>query len=125
MNTRQIFLCVASCGLLPIALSYGVCPRAAMDFLYDIALVNTNGVHIFRAVMGLYMAFICLWVGGVLKAELRQPALYSLVFFMGGLATGRLLSLIVDGMPHVLLFVYMLLEFAFGAVGYRLLSQPD
>ncbi len=56
---------------------------------------------------------------------LRQPALYSLVVFMLGLAAGRALSLVVDGMAHWLLVGYLLVEIAFGIIGWRLLKQPD
>ena len=40
---------------------------------------------------------------------------------MLGLASGRVLSLVVDGMPHPLLIAYMLLEFGFGAIGVMLI----
>jgi hypothetical protein len=35
------------------------------------------------------------------------PALWSLVVFMFGLAAGRAASLVVDGFPHPLRFVYL------------------
>ncbi|MFB3132280.1 MAG: DUF4345 family protein [Rhodothermales bacterium] len=42
---------------------------------------------------------------------------------MTGLALGRLLSLLVDGIPSLLLIIYLLLEVSFAAIGVYLLRQ--
>jgi hypothetical protein len=42
------------------------------------------------------------------------PALVSCAVFMLGLAAGRILSFILDGMPHWLLVVYAILEIVLG-----------
>lgn len=121
MNARQKFLLIAAAGLIPIALSYGVVPQATLKFLFDISIDGTNGIHIFRAIMGLYFALIIFWILGARSAKLTRPALFSLTVFMLGLAGGRTLSLIIDGMPHWLLFVYLILEILFGVVGLLML----
>ena len=43
---------------------------------------------------------------------------------MFGLAAGRIMSLVLDGMPHWLLFAYLVVEVAFGAIGWKLLQGP-
>ena len=121
MNARQKFLLIAAAGLIPIALSYGVVPQATLKFLFDISIDGTNGTHIFRAIMGLYFALIIFWILGARSAKLTRPALFSLIVFMLGLAGGRTLSLLIDGMPHWLLFVYLILEILFGVVGLLML----
>ena len=123
MNIAQLFLVAAAVGLTPIALSYGVNPQASLKFFFNITVQGVNQAHIFRAVMGLYGAFIVFWVLGARNKTLTRPALYSLVAFMLGLALGRALSLVVDGMPHWLLFLYMVLELLFSAVGIIMLQQ--
>lgn len=125
MNMRQGFLLFTAVGLVPIALSYGVDPGLSLGKLFDVSVSNVNGVHMFRAIMGLYLAMVAFWVAGAFRVTLRQPALYSLVVFMLGLAAGRALSLVVDGMAHWLLVGYLLVEIAFGIIGWRLLKQPD
>jgi membrane protein implicated in regulation of membrane protease activity len=65
------------------------------------------------------------WIIGALRIQLRQAALLSLVVFMLGLAIGRVISLLVDGMPNWLLVVYMVVEFISAFIGWRLLKQPD
>lgn len=58
MNTQKKFLLAASIGLFPIALSYGVDPGQSLSALFE----NTaNETQIFRAVMGLYLAFVAFW----------------------------------------------------------------
>ena len=121
MNARQKFLLIAAAGLIPIALSYGVVPQATLKFLFDISIDGTNGIHIFRAIMGLYFALIIFWILGARSAKLTRPALFSLTVFMLGLAGGRTLSFLIDGMPHWLLFVYLILEILFGVVGLLML----
>ena len=125
MNIRQKFLLVAAIGLLPIALSYGLIPQKSLSFLFDISVSDPNGIHIFRAVMGLYLALIMFWLIGVFIVQIRQAALYSLIVFMFGLAAGRILSLIIDGMPHWLLVVYLVLELGFGVLGILFIKKSD
>ncbi|ARN74252.1 DUF4345 domain-containing protein [Oceanicoccus sagamiensis] len=123
MKKERIFLFLATLGLLPIALSYGASPQTSMDYLFAIDASSVNSTHIFRAVMGLYLALALFWFIGAQREALTLPALWSLTVFMLGLAAGRVLSLIIDGMPHPLLMVYLLLEIGFGVVGYILISR--
>ena len=125
MNIRQIFLLITAAGLIPIALSYGIMPGKSLVYLFDMDIQGTNGVHIFRAIMGLYLALSLFWIAGAFNIRLRQAALYSLILFMYGLAAGRMLSLVLDGIPHWLLIVYLLLELVFGAIGTLLLKIQD
>ncbi|ARD20902.1 DUF4345 domain-containing protein [Shewanella japonica] len=125
MKTPQIFLLVAAAGLTPIALSYGFSPSTSLSFLFNIDANPVNVAHIFRAVMGLYLALVLFWIAGAFKEGLQLPALYSLVVFMMGLGLGRLLSIIVDGMPHWLLVVYMLLEAGFAVVGILMIKKSQ
>ena len=125
MNLRQLFLLSTAIGLVPIALSYGLAPQQSLGELFGLKIDSVNGLHIFRAITGLYLALVVFWVVGALRASLRQAALLSLVVFMLGLAAGRLASLLLDGVPDRLLLVYLLLELGIGVVGLLLLKRPD
>lgn len=118
-NTRA-FLLFCTIGLVPIALSYGAMPSVSMDMLFGITVDNDNLVHILRAVMGLYLGMAVIWVVGAFKVTLTGPALVSCAVFMLGLAFGRVLSFVLDGLPHWLLIVYALLEFVLGAIAIYL-----
>ncbi|UIJ38997.1 DUF4345 domain-containing protein [Desulfobaculum bizertense] len=123
MDNTSKFLILAAAGLTPIALSYGLIPSVSLGWLFGISIENINGRHIFRAIMGLYLALSALWLLGAFIKRLQQHALVSLIVFMFGLAAGRLLSISIDGFPHWLLFLYTLLEIAFGSVGLWLYLQ--
>jgi len=125
VNRQQGFLLFTAVGLTPIALSYGAAPSSSLPYLFGIEVDTVNLSHILRAVMGLYLALVCFWIAGALRQELTVPALWSLVVFMFGLAAGRIMSLVLDGMPHWLLFAYLLAELAFGAIGLRMLKTAE
>ena len=120
---QKALLLLVAIGLIPIALSYGLIPEKSLSYLFEISVSEINLSHIFRAVMGLYLALIVFWFIGAFKTQLRQPALYSLVVFMFGLAAGRILSLILDGVPNWLLLVYLALELTFGILGLLLVKK--
>ena len=120
MSKESIFLMVAAVGLMPIALAYGLVPATTVPMLYGVEIDSINLTHIFRAVMGLYLAMIVFWILGATRESLRFSALCSMVVFMGGLAVGRLLSLFFDGIPGTLLVIYLLLELGFALVAFKL-----
>ncbi|CAA0121127.1 Uncharacterised protein [Halioglobus japonicus] len=120
MSKESIFLLIAAAGLTPIALAYGLVPAVTAPMLYDVDIDSINIAHIFRAVMGLYLAMVVFWILGATREPLRFAALCSVVVFMAGLALGRVVSLVVDGMPGVLLVIYLLLEIGFAFVALKL-----
>lgn len=122
MTAQQAFLLIAAAGLTPIALSYGAVPGTSLPYLFGLTVDGVNVTHIFRAIMGLYLALVVYWIVGAFNDDLTAPALWSLVVFMLGLAAGRAVSLLLDGIPHWLLIGYLLAEIAFGIVGLRLLN---
>ncbi|WDE96223.1 DUF4345 domain-containing protein [Lentisphaera profundi] len=125
MKFAKIFLIAACLGLVPIALGYGLMPVKTMKMMFGLEVAAPNGVHIFRAIMGLYLALVVFWSMGVKNEKFTRPAVYSLIVFMFGLAAGRALSLLVDGVPHWLLTAYMILEIGFGVVGLQVLKAMD
>lgn len=125
MNSRQIFLAIAAIGLVPIALSYGFVPEKSLPWLYDIVAGQTQSLHFFRAVMGLYLGFALFWLLGALRPWLTFTALISLVIFTTGLAAGRAVSFMMDGLPHGLLLMYFFGELLLAALGMHFLLKPE
>ena len=120
MTRESIFLILAAVGLVPVAFSYGVMPQESMAYLFGVDASSVNSSHIFRAVMGLYLAMVIFWIAGARLPSLTLPALWSLAVFMLGLAAGRAMSIVIDGMPHPLLLVYLLLELVIGLIALYL-----
>ena len=123
MNKKSFFLIFVASGVFLISLSYGIVPNITLSYLYGIEVDSVNLSNIFRAVMGLYIGFAIFWITGAFNDSLKIPALWSLIIFMVGLASGRFLSLIIDGVPHPLFIVWMLLEIIFGVLGYKYIKN--
>ncbi len=120
---QKLFLLLAATFLIPVALCYGLAPQKTLTPYLGIAIDNTNLTHVLRAVMGLYLGQIVFWYLGAFYIKLRRAALYSLIVFMFGLAGGRLLSLLLDGIPHWILIASLVIEFGAGCIGYVLLKK--
>ena len=119
----RVFLIFCAVGLVPIALGYGANPTESLGAMFDITVDTINLTHIMRAIMGLYLGMVVIWVWGAFDKRLTTPALVSCAVFMLGLAAGRILSLILDGMPHWLLVVYAGLEVVLGILAAALYRQ--
>jgi hypothetical protein len=119
-TTTRAFLIFCAVGLVPIALGYGAKPSTSLDTLFGITVDTINLTHIMRAVMGLYFGMVAIWVWGAFNKQMTAPALVSCAVFMLGLAAGRILSFILDGLPHWLLIVYAVLEIVLGLIAITL-----
>lgn len=100
----------------------GICHRSHTGRAF-LSIELPNETHIFRGVMGLYLALVTLWILGAMNENYERAAILSEVFFMSGLAVGRFLSLLVDGWPHWLLVNYLVLEAILAVAGIMLLKQ--
>ena len=125
MNPAKLFLLIAALGLTPIALAYGLMPELTVPMLYGIEINSVNTSHVFRAVMGLYLAMVVFWLIGFRRESLRRPALLSVLVFMVGLAAGRAVSLLLDGVPSGIFILYLLLEMGFALVAIALIRKPS
>ena len=119
----RFYLLFSAAGLVVIALSYGVAPAEILPKLLDVTVDGTDLTHIFRAIMGLYMGMIVLWVLGAFQANLTGAAVIAEIVFMIGLFLGRVLSIIVDGVPSILLVLYAILEITMGLWGVLVLKK--
>ncbi len=121
---KRAFLIFCAVGLVPIALGYGAVPSTSLHVLFGITVDTTNLTHIMRAVMGLYLGMVVLWLWGAFSSSMEGPALVACAIFMLGLAAGRILSFVLDGLPHWLLIVYAGLEVVLGLIALALYRGP-
>ena len=92
---NKIHLIISVLIVIPVSFVYGFNP----DSQFDIHLNTIDELNFFKAIMGLYIGFSILWISGIFKASYLKLALVSNIIFMLGLGFGRLLSLILDGIP--------------------------
>ena len=113
----RFYLIFSAAGLFWVALSYGVAPATFLPKILDVSIEGTDLSHASRAIMGLYLGLIVLWILGAFRPNFTRAAVISEVFFMMGLASGRVLSIVVDGVPSILLIGYTVAEILLGLWG--------
>jgi Domain of unknown function (DUF4345) len=119
----RLFLLVIAGILVPPALSYGIDPAAVLPKTMTIAVDGTDQTELLRAVMGLYLGMSTFCAIAAFKPEWRHVAVIWAVFFLYSIAAGRILSLIVDGVPSPILLFYMAVELTGGTVGLYVLAR--
>ncbi len=122
---QKLFLISVAIILLPIGLSYGLIPDITLSFLFDIQEINLNLLNMLRSVMGFYTALSIFWVIGAINIRYREAALVSLIVFMLGVASGRTINILFDGIPHWLLVFYTISEFMIGFIGLWLVKMES
>ena len=121
----RFYLLVSAGGLFLAALSYGLAPKLVLPIALDVTVDGTDMTHIFRTIMGLYLGMVVLWVLGAFRESFTRSAVIAVIFFMLGLASGRLLSVAVDGPPSPLLLGYTAVEVAIGVWGIFVLRKLE
>ena len=116
---KNLHLSTSIIFIIPIALIYGLYPNAILSKLFDIKVETINLTNIFRAIMGLYLATSTIWFIGIIKPKFWTIATLTNIVFMGGLAFGRLLSLVLDGLPSLYFLAGLFLELSFAFWGIK------
>lgn len=91
----KIHLIISVLVVVPVAFVYAFYP----DFQFELFPKTIDEHNFYKAVMGLYLGFSALWVWGILHSKYLKTALVTNCIFMLGLGSGRLLSLVLDGIP--------------------------
>ena len=86
--------------IIVVALMYGGNPGKILPLIFDFEVENVALKNIFRAIMGLYLAFGIFWIIGAFKKNYWEIATLTNVLFMGGLAFGRVVSFVFDGVSN-------------------------
>lgn len=118
---NKVHLIISICIVIPVAFVYGFNPGLS----FDMFLETTDEHNFYKAVMGLYLGFSILWILGVLKSTYLKIAIITNIIFMLGLGLGRVLSLIIDGIPTIGYVFGTLAELFLGIYGVWVLKQND
>jgi hypothetical protein len=92
-------LILSTAILIPVALGYGIAPKMVLPLLLNIRIETIDMLNICRAIMVLYLALSILFLMGIYNKKYWFTATITNIFLMGGLALGRILSLVLDGIP--------------------------
>lgn len=123
---KNLHLALSTGAILIVGVTYGLYPNTFLPLFFDFHVETTDLNHVFRAMMGSYIALGLYWTYSLYFQNHWRAATYSSVFFMGGLAIGRLWSIAVDGIPSIAFTVGTILEIIFVIWGcYNLKAYPE
>jgi hypothetical protein len=110
VKPSNLHLTISILIVVTIAFVYGFKP----DLWFDVKVLTIDEFNIYKAIMGIYIAFSVLWFIGIIKEYYWQAATISNFLFMLGLAFGRIISLILDGIPSTLFLLGTIGELTLG-----------
>ncbi len=110
MKLKNLHLIISSVIVISVAFIYGFQP----NLLFDVTINSTDEANIFKAIMGLYLAFASLWIVAIFKNGYWEIATISNIIFMLGLGLGRIVSLILDGKPSTIFVIGLVGELILG-----------
>ena len=125
MQIKKAFLIFSFVAVAIFGLLYGISPRWYAATFLGITDLSPNWAHILRALAGLYLALAAFWLYAAFNDKYGDAGILTAILFAGGLAAGRLVSLIVDGQPAPVLLLYLAAELGVVLVGYWIFRLPD
>lgn len=117
--TQKIHLIISISVVVPVSFLYAFFP----DLLFELFPKTIDEFNVYKAIMGLYVAFSILWILGIYNSSLLKTALITNMLFMLGLGFGRLFSMIVDGIPTYNYVFGMVAELVLGAYSFWVLKR--
>ena len=114
---KNLHLILSAIIITIVALAYGLLPNTVLSKLFSFTVQSTDLKQVFRAAMGLYLGMALLWVIGIFKPVFWRTATIANIFFMGGLAAGRIFGLLTDGIPSIYFSIDLVLELIFAIWG--------
>lgn len=111
---NNLHLLISSLIIISIGLIYGFSP----NLLFEVNLNSIDEHNIFKAIMGLYIAFGLLFILGIFDAKFWKSATIANGFLMYGLASGRIISLFLEGIPSAIFCIGIIGEMILGTFAF-------
>jgi hypothetical protein len=122
-DIKNLHLAISTMIIVVVSLTYGMVPTTTLPLLFDFKVESTDLKQVFRATMGLYIGMSALWLTGIARPLFWRTATISNIFFMMGLAVGRLISLFIDGFHSKIFLAGLALEATLAFWGLRNLNK--
>lgn len=119
MKLKNLHLIISSIIVFPGAIIYGF----QSNLLFNAPINTMDQATIFKAIMGLYLAFASLWILGIFKKEFYITATITNILFMLGLGFGRIISIVFDGIPSTIFILGTFGELVLGFYGWYQLKK--
>ena len=112
-KVKNLHLGLTSLTVIGVGLTYGIYPNKILPFFFDFEVESIDLNNVFRAIMGLYLSLGSYWIFGIFKPVHWKSATLISTIFMGGLAFGRITSILLDGIPSIPFSIGTVLEILF------------
>ncbi|MBO0589831.1 DUF4345 domain-containing protein [Cellulophaga sp. E16_2] len=109
---KNLQLTLSAFVVISVSFVYGGNPSVFLPYVFGFDVIDIDLKNILRAIMGLYLAIGGFWVYGICNKNYWESATLINILFMGGLAFGRLVSTLLDGISPQFM-VGLILEFMF------------
>lgn len=119
---KNIQLGASASIVIIVGLIYGLYPSKILPLVFGFEVEDLELKNIFRAIMGLYLGLGTYWIIGIVKPHHWRAATLTNVIFMGGLAFGRIISTIFDGIS-IQYTIGLILELIFMVWGINSLKK--
>ncbi len=108
----------AGAMMLVVGALHLIAPQMMME-APAIELSSTNHYHVIRAAYGgAYLGIAMLFLLGLVNGRLRASSLLAVTVLFAGFAFGRLVSIVVDGLPVALYLGVLAFELVFAALAF-------
>ncbi len=117
--TNNLHLIISSAIVISAAFVYGFSPNLFLK-------VDTNTIdeaNILKAIFGLYLAFASLWILGIFNQNFWKTATICNMLFMFGLGFGRIISVILDGIPSTIFVIGTFGELVLGFYAFYIFNK--
>jgi len=123
MRLTQLFLLLSGIGFILIGVNTFRDPVAVMAGV-ELGVQSISALNEVRANYGgMQMGIGLLLISAALMTWLTRPALLALSLVTGGLVVGRLISVMIDGMPNSTVQALLGLEFFTTVIAIFLFTQ--
>ena len=117
----KIHLVISIIVVVPAAFIYAF----FSDYFLSLVPSTVDEHNFYKGVCGLYLGFAIVWVIGLFNKSQFKVALVSNMIFMLGLGLGRLVSIIMDGIPSTAYLFGLFGELILGIYGFYVLQRQD
>lgn len=121
--SRRLHLIVSLIIVIPTAIIYGFSPTSLLPQHLDIQVHTIDLSNFLRAIMCLYFGVSFVWILGIFKGDYWKVATQLNLLFMVTLGTGRVLSMVLDGMPSGGYIFGVIAELSLAVLAYWQLSR--
>ena len=117
----KVHLVISIIVVVPTAFIYAF----FSDWFLSLVPSTVDEYSFYKGICGLYLGFAIVWIIGLFNKSQFKVALVSNMIFMLGLGLGRLVSIIMDGIPSNAYLFGFFGELVLGIYGFYVLQRRD